>query len=94
MAGWTKVEDGLPKEGQLVLIETNEKNVFYTDENRRQRLKNHHVAVFRRGKVSNPGESSEWPDQSGNNLVPYRWSGDGPCDWFGQEVVRWMQIPE
>lgn len=95
MAEWIKTEDRLPKDGQLVLIETNRTNVFYHNERGQEALKRHHVAVFRQGGIPKPGEKSYWADQKpGYNLVPYRWDGDGPCNWFGQDVVRWMQIPE
>jgi hypothetical protein len=33
-------------------------------------------------------------DEAGNNLRPYRWEEFGPGKRFGQEVDRWMHIPE
>jgi hypothetical protein len=33
-------------------------------------------------------------DVFGNNLVPYRWDGDGPMSWFGQEVTHWQLMPQ
>jgi hypothetical protein len=32
-------------------------------------------------------------DVFGNNTVPYKWDGDGPMDWNGQEVTHWMPLP-
>lgn len=94
MSNWIDVKQRLPSEGQLVLIETNRTNVYYCNEHDQETLKRHHVAVFRQGKIPKPGERIYWPDKSDNNFKPYRWDGDGPCDWFGQDVVRWMPIPE
>ena len=33
-------------------------------------------------------------DEHANNLRGYAWSEFGPGSYFGQEVVRWMTIPE
>lgn len=94
MTNWINVEDRLPEDGQLVIIETNEDNCFYTDQNGKQRLWQHHIAIIRRGKIPGDNDDIEFGDQWENNEVPYEWEGEGPQDWFGQEVVRWMPIPE
>lgn len=59
-----------------MLVYTNETNVF----GRNGELMRAHVATFSQC------------DQGGNNLLPFRWQGDGPCSWFGQQVTHWARI--
>lgn len=94
MTTWINVSDQLPKDGQLVLIETNEDNLIYTNEYGKDALWKHHVAIFREGKVPDEDDDIEFADQHGNNEVPYAWDGTSGDEWFGQDVVRWMPIPE
>ena len=89
---WTKRTDGLPKDGQLVLIQLNYVNTVYRDENGVDRWWEYEVAHFEEGKIPKPGESIGPADQADNNLVPYRWT-NGPFHWFGQWVERWAPLP-
>lgn len=88
---WINVVDELPNDGEVVLIYTNETNVFGYG----GRLMREHVATFRKGRALQEVEASghiEFADEWGNNLKPFRWQGDGPCDWFGQQVTHWARI--
>jgi hypothetical protein len=88
MIQWIPVTDRLPADLQIVLIHTNRTNVFgYGD-----KPKNLHVAQFVRGKVPKKGDAIRWCDQHGNNERPYAWSGDGPCEYYGQEVTHWAEL--
>ena len=88
---WIDVQDALPENGDAVLIYTNETNVFGPD----GRLMREHVATFYKGRSADEVEAigqQEFADECGNNRVPFRWKGDGPCSWFGQEVTHWARI--
>lgn len=90
MIKWISVKKKLPKNKQEVLIYTNEKNVISYG-----KLQRTHVANFVRGRTAEEVKRSGYSeacDQSGNNLVPYFWEGDGPCSWFGQEVTHWAEL--
>lgn len=91
-ASWISVDDLLPEDGDIVLIKTNCTNV----RGARNQLRQHHVATFYKGRtaaeVARTG-IQRFADEGCNNLRPYRWSGDGPCSWFGQDVTHWMPIP-
>lgn len=90
--GWVSVEDRLPDDGDVVLIKTNKANVLGA----RNQLMQYHVATFCKGRNATEVKRSrvqQYADECGNNRRPYRWSGDGPCDWFGQEVEYWMPLP-
>jgi hypothetical protein len=94
MSEWIPTKSrNLPQDGDVVLIKTNCTNV----RGRRNQLLQYHVATFCLGRSTSEVESSgviRFADEHGNNLRPYRWSGDGPCAWFGQEVTHWMPLPE
>ena len=88
---WINIEDELPNDKEVVLIKTNEQNVF----GHNGELMQLHIATFVKGKTKEELENSKTfcgADEWGNNLRPYRWDGDGPCDWFGQEVEYWSRI--
>lgn len=92
VANWINTEDRVPEHGDVVLIRTNRTNVTTY----RGQPMQHHVATFCKGVTAAEVEASgvqHFADEGGNNLRPYRWSGDGPCSWFGQDVTHWMQIP-
>jgi hypothetical protein len=87
---WISVEDSLPPSGKKVLIYLKDNNVS--------------MASIRRGiskiereslKESDPTRyrTYSFADEHDNNKVPYRWRGEGPMDYFGQEVLYWMPIP-
>lgn len=88
---WISVKERLPNNKETVLIKTNKTNVFgYNNE-----LKQYHVATFVRGKTKDEVEKTKCfcaHDEEGNNLRPYNWEGDGPCNWFGQEITHWKYI--
>ena len=88
MIHWCSVEDLLPEDKEVVLIYEPNTNVFFSPQVRSRM----HVAQFTRGRVPEPGETIYWADQHSNNTVPYRWNGDGPCDWNGQEVTHWARL--
>ena len=88
---WFDVHDVLPQDGEAVLIYTNETHVF----GHGGRLMREHVTTFCQGRAAAEGEASrrqEFADECGNNRRPFRWKGDGPCSWFGQEVTHWARI--
>jgi len=88
---WIDVRHELPNDDETVLIFTNETNVFGPN----RRLMREHVATFRRGRTATEVAATrrqEFADEYGNNLRPFRWVGDGPCSWFGQEVTHWARI--
>ena len=33
-------------------------------------------------------------DEHGNNKVPYIWKTYGPCEYWGQDVIAWMPLPD
>ena len=33
-------------------------------------------------------------DEDENNLVPYAWDTWGPKQYFGQEIIAWMPLPD
>jgi hypothetical protein len=33
-------------------------------------------------------------DEEGNNKRAYGWDGEGPFQFFGQDVTHWMELPE
>ena len=73
---WIPTHERLPGAGSVVLVHTSGAM---------------HVATFVPGR-ENPGDCVRFADKFGNNKVPYRWRGDGPCSWFGQEVSHWCEI--
>lgn len=89
---WIDAGTALPKDGEVVLI--------YTDENHVRDREGHpiraHVAMFCQGRTAAVVEATGrqgWADQKGNNLVPFRWdSVAGPGDWYGQRVTHWARI--
>lgn len=84
---WISVNDELPNDRETVLI--------YTDEFENEYLEGCHVATFCRGRPNAEAVASgafKWADEWGNNHRPFRWRGDGPCSWFGQEVTHWARI--
>lgn len=85
--GWIPCSEKLPEDGQQVLVYYN--NCLYSCMS---------VAKFRKGKTKEELQSMERPcfgsaDQWGNNLKPYAWFGDGPMEWFGQEIIAWQPLP-
>ena len=45
------------------------------------------------------GSSPRWntytsADEFANNTVPYKFNGNGPMSYFGQEGTQWMPLPE
>lgn len=92
MQNMISIEDRVPEDRQVVLIYTNETNVFGS----KGQLMRFHVATFVKGRTAEEVERdrcSTFGDQQWNNRVPYGWKGDGPCAWFGQEVTHWMPLP-
>lgn len=89
---WINRTDGLPEDGQLVLIHLNYVSTIYRDENGIDRWWEYRVAQFECGKIPKQGEAIDPADQDGNNLVPYRWVS-GPYSWLGQWVERWAPLP-
>lgn len=88
---WIDVEVALPDDGEVVLIYTNETNVY----GRGRRLMREHVATFYRGRSADevdPIGRQDFADECGNNLRPFRWAGAGPLSWFGQDVTHWARI--
>lgn len=105
-AEWISVNDGLPEDGEAVLIWVGKVQVarIYKGitEEEREKMKN--------GELPNPSETA-WSsstgyvsikrsetyrrcDVFGNNSVPYCWeSTSGPMKWFGQNVSYWMPLP-
>ena len=86
--GWIPCSERLPEDGQQVLVFYD--NCLYSCMS---------VAKFRKGKTKEELQAMEQPcfgsaDQWGNNLKPYAWFGDGPVEWFGQEIIAWQPLPE
>lgn len=102
---WISVNpDHLPKEKQRVLIYVPESNSRYNNEfvhiytaNFIKGLSKNDRELMRLGKIADPHNRRNTysrGDEHGNNFVPYAWEGDGPMNWFGQEVSHWMPVPE
>lgn len=88
---WIDVHEALPEDGDVVLIYTNKTNVH----GRGGRLMREHVATFCKGRTHAEVEASgrqEFADECGNNRRPFRWDGNGPCAWWGQDVTHWAWI--
>ena len=99
MNDWISAKEVLPTEEKCVLIWTADgpgvaKIKYGLSEKER--------SLMKQGVIPDPvvGKSRRsnlyfWEDEDGNNRVPYRWqSEDSSMNWFGQEVLYWMPIPE
>lgn len=88
---WISVEDGLPKDGEIVLI---------YDGNAYQWKPEQSVAKFVKGKSKEQLKAEGYKticsaDEDGNNKKPYKWvSTNSPMSWFGQMVTHWMPLPQ
>jgi hypothetical protein len=85
---WINVDKELPTNYEYVLIYV-PKNASTGYNNVKYKL---HMAQFVKGKVPKDNESISAADKYGNNKVPYKWEGDGPMSWFGQEVTKWCRV--
>lgn len=87
---WISVEDSLPPSGKKVLI-------YLIDDKVSMASISHGISKSEREslKESDPKRYGTYifGDEHDNNLVPYRWSGEGPMNYFRQEVSYWMPIP-
>ena len=106
-AEWISVEERLPEEGKYVIVWVGSAQVARIEkgitEEERQKMKNGEIedrieygwsqsTGFMPLKRSDLYKSC---DVFGNNLVPYCWKANGgPMEWFGQNVTRWMPLPE
>lgn len=88
---WISVEDGLPDDGEEVLILTDEAQIYAPSGTSGCM----HCAKFIKGRTAaevSATKTTGFADEFGNNLRPFRWRGDGPCSWFGQDVTHWARI--
>lgn len=88
---WIKCSEKLPEDKQRVLIFYPNGRCVYDGKG-----DNISVAWFRKGKTFEENTTGRYSfaDEFGNNKKPYRWDGDGPMDWLGQEVTHWQPLPE
>ncbi len=78
-SAWQYPERGeLPADNRYVLCELNRDNCLDPDD---QAGSQYVVAKFIRA------------EQTGNNQRPYQWKQFGPSKHFGQDVVRWQELP-
>ena len=87
---WIDVNDKLPHDGQIVLVQTTMDNAYWADD----KIDRHCVCQFRVGRTNDEVRASgisKFADQDGNNLVPYRWEY-GIGSFFGQDVSYWAAI--
>jgi hypothetical protein len=75
---WTDPNDELPPLNMFVIAKLNKTNWIHDDPNVT-------VTVVER-------RHDEYPD--GNNQREYYWDSFGGGTYFGQEVIRWMYIPQ
>jgi len=95
---WKYTKDELPKEGKYVLvhlIDEDEEDDTYSvakikigiSEEERDRL-------LDEDEDDERGNLYCGEDEDGNNEAPYIWLTPGADDYFGQDVDRWLEIPE
>jgi len=87
---WIDVNDKLPHDGQIVLVQTTLDNACWSYD----KIDRHRVCQFCAGKTNDGVTASgvsEFADQDDNNLVPYRWDWR-VGDFFGQDVSHWQAI--
>jgi hypothetical protein len=97
---WISVDDGLPEDGQAVLVRYNRDNWLRThtlaDGSTRLNWR-WQAAIFVRGRTADECAAMNLyrgQDQWGNNRVPYQWEQFGPGDLFGQDVSHWAAITD
>lgn len=95
---WISVKDRLPDHGDAVLVRRIGDN-WYCDhtlaDGSKEKIWRWQACRFERGRTADEVAKSRyftWPDQEGNNLVPYGWSEFGPGKLFGQDVSHWAHI--
>ena len=91
-------KDKLPQDNQTVLIHLTKTNWgnnpdwYWVTATFRKGL-----SLADRANLPNSDERKRtysFGDEYGNNTVPYEWSGHGPCNYFGQEVDYWCELPK
>ena len=85
---WNKVEDILPKNGQVVFIRHKNCNIINMDGS----LDHYDCVTFHQGEHKPNGPWSFCDSGFGNNELPYAWQ-NGAMQYFGQDVSHWMAIP-
>lgn len=87
---WISIDEQLPSENKYVLVYTRDGDIDVAmieigiSKKEREILKE---------KGDDRARRYKFPDEEGNNQKPYRWSTNGPVDYFGQEVLYWMPLP-
>ena len=86
-----KIEDKKPKEGKSILGFNCKSNswvvcsiVFGMSIKERIGLPSNHPDK----------RSYAFADEEGNNLVPYRFKGEGLSSYFGQDITHWCKLPK
>lgn len=97
---WIAVEDGLPEDGQAVLVRykgDNWKRTHTLADGSTRLNWRWQAASFVRGRTAEECRALNLyrgRDQFGNNLVPYCWEEFGPGTLFGQDVTHWAAITD
>jgi hypothetical protein len=88
MAGWTRVDEALPADGERVLCFVPGHAVFLPGKTGASELRE--VVVMRFALdffVKNPSKT-------GYTGTPHFWLGEGTSNRFFHEVTHWMPLPE
>lgn len=81
----------LPKENESVLLFNKNKNEWVIG----YMVKG--ISRVERNKLSDDNErkwSFQFGDEHSNNLVPYKFKGDGLMSYFGQYITHWCKLPK
>lgn len=87
MAGWTRVDEALPADGERVLCFVPGHTVFLPGKTGASELRE--VVVMRFAQdffVKNPSKT-------GYTGTPHFWLGEGTSNRFFHEVTHWMPLP-
>ena len=97
---WISVKDGLPEDGQAVLVRYKGDN-WWSDhklaDGSLHKQWRWQAARFVRGRTAEEVARDNVisiADQHGNNRVPYCWDEFGPGRLFGQDVTHWAAITD
>lgn len=88
MAGWTRVDEALPRDGERVLCYVPGHTVFLPGKTGASELRE--VVVMRFALdffMKNPSKT-------GYTGTPHFWLGEGTSNRFFHEVTHWMPLPE
>ena len=97
---WIKCEDELPPEGEYVLGRHNRSTWHDSTDQKNVNCVVVKIAkglsVKDRQKIKDDLRFNLYfpEDEWGNNRKPYYWEEFGPDNFFGQEIYKWMPIPD